>query len=169
MLLFYINSIMLNALFIKTCTAGPRLESIKELSQKKAAEHCAMRGNSLWEYSDMTENSEARDFFYDLDNGQSAWIEGRVIFSPFLNWIGCFKNDSSLRQYEYNTFQEEKRNMLYVCQHKCRYYYRGFIGVTNQSCFCFPWLVDRLSQVSFSMCSMTCSNFRLNLAEDNSH
>ena len=159
MLLFYINSIMLNALFIKTCTASTRLESIKELSQKEAAEHCATRGNVLWEYSDLTESSEAMEYMNDLDNGQSAWIEGRAIFSPFLNWIGCFKNDSSLRQYEFNIFQEEKRNMLYVCQHKCRYYYNGFIGVTIQSCFCFPWLVDRLRRVSLSTCGMRCSNF----------
>ena len=159
MLLFYINSIMLNALFVKTCTASSRLESIKELSQKEAAEHCAMRGHSLWEYSDLTESSEAMEYLNDLDNGQSTWIEGRAIFSPFLNWIGCFRNDSSLRQYEYNTFQEEKRNMLYVCQHNCRYYYNGFIGVTSQSCFCFPWLLGRLRRVSLSTCDMRCSNF----------
>ena len=114
---------------------------------------------SLWEYSDLTESSEAMEYLNDLDNGQSAWIEGRAIFSSFLNWIGCFKNDSSLRQYEYNTVQEEKRNMLYVCQYKCRYYYNGFIGVTIQSCFCFPWLVDRLRRVSLSTCGTRCSNF----------
>ena len=159
MLLVYLNLIMLTALLSKTFTASSRLESIKELSQKEAAEHCAMRGNILWEYSDLTENSEAIEYLNDLDNGQSAWIEGRAIFSPFLNWIGCFKNDNSLRQYEFNTFQVEKENMLYVCQRKCKYYSHGFIGVTVQSCFCFPWLLDLLSRVSVSACSRRCSNF----------
>ena len=159
MLLVYLNLIMFTALLSKPCTASTRLESIKESSQKKAAEHCAMLGHSLWEYSDLTENSGAMEYLNDLDNGQSAWIEGRAIFSPFLNWIGCFRNDSSLRQYEFDIFQSEKENMLYVCQRKCKYYFHGFIGVTVQSCFCFPRLLGLLSRVSVSACSRRCSNF----------
>lgn len=159
MLLFYLALIMLNALPIFTYTAGIRKELIQESSQKVSADYCARQGTSLWDFSDITERAEALEYLNDLEDGQSAWIEGRAIFSPFLNWIGCFKNDSSLRQYEFNTFQVEKKNILYVCQHKCRYYLRGYIGVTIQNCFCFPWLLDRLNRVSFSNCSMRCSNF----------
>lgn len=55
--------------------------------------------------------------------------------------------------------KQQKNNLLFVCQHKCRHDNKGYVGLNLSHCFCFSRLLDQLVQVDSSLCDIKCSDY----------
>lgn len=152
------SSVILLLIAVFVNSTKDRQGLFKHLPQISAAEECKARGTSLLEYSDL-KNYSAHELIDFLNDGQSAWIEGSVIFSPFLNWIGCFINHESLRENSFDKKFSLNNRSLYFCQRKCTNGFISYVGVSDRTCFCFQRLPYTLLKVYSSMCDLKCSNY----------
>ena len=152
------NSVVLLLIAVFINSTKDRQGFFKHLPQISAAEECKARETSLLEYSDL-KNSSAHELIDFLNDGQSAWIEGSVIFSPFLNWIGCFINHESLRENAFDKKFSINNRSLYFCQRTCTDGFISYIGVSDRTCFCFQRIPYTLLKVYSSMCDLKCSNY----------
>ena len=110
-------------------------DGLKALVTKdEATEKCAEKGYSLFRYSDIQANS----LDSQLEDGESAWIEGYAVYSPFLAWKGCFKRTvvAGLTSFDMG------RHDLYSCITDCLSSQPEIlrIAVQNTSCFCITSL-----------------------------
>ena len=152
------NSVVLLLIAVFINSTKDRQGFFKHLPQISAAEECKARETSLLEYSDL-KNSSAHELIDFLNDGQSAWIEGSFIFSPFLNWIGCFINHESLRENAFDKKFSINNRSLYFCQRTCTDGFISYIGVSGRTCFCFQRIPYTLLKVYSSMCDLKCSNY----------
>lgn len=65
-----------------------------------------------------------------MNNGESAWIEGYALFSPFVVFIGSYKLTENFTNPKNLNM---KSHDLYNCSVECK---RGYIGIHNASCYC---------------------------------
>ena len=129
----------------------------KVVSKLEAGQECSKRGGSLVNYKEIQNKTSASKYLDQLENGDTAWIDGYAEFSPILEWLGCYLvTDVNI----VNTFEMEDRN-LFLCSKGClRHGY--YVGVKNTTCFCVESFFYSLSAfsntVNPSLCYISCSN-----------
>ena len=146
MLLFY----TFTSVIFRTAGQG----FINHVTHENAERFCDALGSNLLTYDQVAASSKPSSLKL-LDDGQSAWIEGRATFSPFMSLLGCFKINSAVK----HKYMLEENN-LFLCIEKCRMDY--FIaGVSGRKCFCFADSKFKLSIADSFDCDINCSDHTL--------
>lgn len=130
-------------------------------SQGEAESYCRQKSSSLLRYSDLVDDLIIPEYLAQVNNGESVWIEGGAVFSPFMSWVGCFEIDhKNLKRFAYR-FELEQQS-LFLCLKKCNSTtFIGYIGMSGKMCFCIIWRFHYVRQVDSSKCDMTCSHHSL--------
>ena len=128
----------------------------KVVSKPEAGQECSGRGGSLLSYKEIQNKTSASKYLDQLENGDTAWIDGYAEFSRILDWQGCYSViDVSISK----TFEMEERS-LFLCSKEClRHGY--YVGVKNTTYFCVDSYRHHLFDiftVSPSLCYISCSN-----------
>ena len=126
------------------------------MSKEQAAYHCNKTGSNLLNYKQIKTNPSAQEYLSQLNNGESAWIEGYAKLSPFLSWQGCYNTSESPLSIRTVAIGYESVNR---CIGICQTY--QYIGLKNRSCYC----IDDVQRhaigyyaVNDSFCSAPCPN-----------
>ena len=146
------NSVMLVVLFyiftfIIFRTTGQGF--INRVTHGNAERFCDALGSNLLTYDQVTTSSKPSSLKL-LDDGQSAWIEGRASFSPFMSLLGCFKVNSEVK----HKYMLEDYS-LFLCIEKCRINY-SIAGVSGRKCFCFVEPEFNLTIAASVYCNVDC-------------
>ena len=139
--LFYIFT------FVIFRTAGQGF--INYVTHENAERFCDAFGSNLLTYDQVTASSKPSSLKL-LDDGQSAWIEGRASFSPFMSLLGCFKINTAVK---HKYILEEYS--LFLCIEKCRMNY-SIAGVSGRKCFCFVEPEFNLTIAASVYCNVDC-------------
>ena len=131
---------------------GPKLV----MSKQKAVKECSNRGKTLVNFKDVTANPRSMEYLSQLEDGESAWIDGYAEYSPFVAWQGCFiSTASSLRQ---PSFTMDSKT-VFDCLNICNSYNSEwrYIGVENTTCHCINYNQRlELKAVNDSWCAISC-------------
>ena len=131
----------------------------KVVSKPEAGQECSRRGGSLVNYKEIQNNTSASKYLDELENGDTAWIDGYAELSPFLYWLGCYYITDISNVY---TIEMDGRSLA-LCSKECLRHAANtyHIGVKNTTCFCTesdPDTSPDFDMVSHSLCDISCSN-----------
>ena len=135
--------------------AGPK----PTMSKEQAAYHCNKTGANLLNYKTINTNPSAQEYLSQLNNGESAWIEGYAKLSPFLSWQGCYNTSGSNLSIRTVAIGYQS---VYSCIVACNtdQHYR-YIGLKRTSCYCIND-DQRIAIVGYAvndtLCSVPCEN-----------
>ena len=126
------------------------------MSKEQAAYHCNNTCSNLLNYKQIKANPSAKEYLSQLNNGDSAWIEGYAKLSPFLSWQGCY-NTSNLKISIHG--RAIGSQSIYRCTVACQQ--TRYIGLKNTTCYC----IDETKKshmysdsVNGAFCSIPCQN-----------
>ena len=131
------------------------------VSKQAATDGCLKQGTTLISNKDINDYGSGTEYLNQLNDGESAWIEGYAMLSPFLVLMGCF-NTTDWRVP--STVRKEvamDNPNVYECVTECRGL--RFVGIENTSCYCIPEHDingrDFLQRgVNNSACSISCND-----------
>lgn len=134
--------------------AGPK----PSMSKKDAGIQCSKKKSNLVNYRQIKANSSSHKYLNQLNEGESAWIEGYAKLSPFLSWQGCYNISKIKAKTSFRTVA-----ILYQSVNRCLRACHGyaFVGLKNTSCFCIDQ--SQRSTIQFAsvndyFCSLPCHN-----------
>ena len=131
------------------------------VSKQAATDGCLKQGTTLISNKDINDYGSGTEYLNQLNDGESAWIEGYATLSPFQVLMGCF-NTTDWRVP--STVRKEvamDNPNVYECVTECRGL--RFVGIENTSCYCIPEHDingrDFLQRgVNNSACSISCDD-----------
>ena len=135
--------------------AGPK----PTMSKKDAAQQCYEQGSTLLNYRQIKANPSTHTYLNQLNNGESAWIEGYAKLSPFLSWQGCYNtSNSKISIHGIAIGSQSIHACIVACQRSIATRHVGLKGTT---CYCID--ETQKSQIHFDsvngiFCSIPCQN-----------
>ena len=140
------------------------------MSKEQAAYHCNKTGSNLLNYKQIKTNPSAKEYLSQLNNGESAWIQGYAKLSPFLSWQGCYNTSGSKLLEDIRTVAIRYQS-LSRCLGACSPSYT-YIGLKDTSCFCIYQNQRNNLHYGFvndSVCSVPCHNNAIDLCGGDSY
>ena len=152
--LFVLLCFLFNAVSTQS-VAGPK----PNMSKEDAANHCFKKKSNLLSYKQIKANPSVHDYQIQLNDGESAWIDGYAKLSPFLSWQGCYNTSDLKFSILIVAIRYESVNRcIGACQNYKTYQY---IGLKSRSCYCINDVQRSAIQnyaVNDSFCSFPCQN-----------
>ena len=106
------------------------------VSKQAATDGCLKQGTTLISNKDINDYGSGTEYLNQLNDGESAWIEGYATLSPFLVLMGCFNTkDWRVPSTVRKEVAMDNPN-VYECVTECRGL--RFVGIENTSCYCIP-------------------------------
>ena len=134
--------------------AGPK----PNMSKKDAASQCSKEGSDLVNYRQIKTYPSAHKYLNQINDGESAWIEGYAKLSPFLSWQGCYNTSKIKAKTSIRTVSIQYQS-VHRCLRACHGY--AFVGLKDTSCFCIDQSqrsAIQYASVNDSFCSIPCHN-----------
>ena len=126
------------------------------MSKKEAVKQCSEKGSKLLNNKQIITNPSVHEYLNQLNDGESAWIEGYAELSPFLAWQGCY--NTSVLKISILT-RAIRYKSVNRCLRECPNY--PYIGLKDTSCYCINDNQRSAIQYEFvneSFCSIPCHN-----------
>ena len=134
---------------------GPKL-----VSKQGAVKECETRGKQLASYKDIKANMKSSDYLSQMEDGESAWIDGYAELSPFVAWHGCFNFTKNWLKF---ISESIKGKSVFACIDWCKRYSETkyvYVGVKVTSCYCITYNqrkdLIRGTAVNDNFCSISC-------------
>ena len=146
-------------LYLYNAEAGFVYGEFNLVTKQEAVDACENAGKSLVGHSEIMANPTAFEYTTEIRHGESAWINGFVVFSSFLAWEGCYELDG-----KFATAHHLESHSLFECIIRCRAEMMRngniqYVGLSHSTCYCLnDTSIYPLPVVNGLPCDIKCSH-----------